>query len=208
MSDCTSARAVERALVDHTVRSASHDPHRYKGRLGMSRIHEPEDVLVAEVLGRPQDVDRDLLLLFDLGDLFEDDLHEKLHAAFPGPEYRYRSEQVEIVAGFDARYSGHADGEIETPAGPVLVEIKSTTAAKIDRIRESWRLPRRTFAQVQTYLRHGGYDRGLVVYQARDTGAICVVGVKPIRPVADDLDAKAQRVLAEVDRRVARAEAA
>lgn len=200
-------RAVERALVRYTCEAGSHDPYRYRGRLGMSRINQPEDELVAAFLGEPAHADTDRLLLFDTGDLFEADVHEKLEQIYNAEHCYYQRGPVEIVAGFDARFAGHGDGEIVTPDEAVLVEVKSTTADKLERIKEHRRVPRSCFQQVQLYMRHGRYRRCLVVFVARDSGAFYVHELRPIEAVADELDEKARRVLAEVDRRRALAAA-
>jgi len=108
----------------------------------------------------------------------------------------------EIVAGFDDRFRGHVDGE--TVYGD-LVEIKSATWMGFRLIKK--RGPKEWHrAQVQMYLRHGGYERGFLVYVARDIPAgawggipIWVFEERPDGEWADALDGKARRVLAAVD---------
>ena len=73
------------------------------------------------------------------------------------------------------------------------------TQARIDTIRATQRIPMRNFEQVQCYLRHGHYERALVVYVARDTNELYVAQVKPVVEVADKLDRKARDVLAAID---------
>jgi len=132
-----------------------------------------------------------------LGYLFEGGVVALLDGIF-GIERR----PLEIVAPFDDRFRGHID--YQTPAGD-LVEIKST----------SWRGfksviahggKRAHRAQVQMYLRHGGFERGLLVYVARDVPwdewnglPLWVVEERPDDRWADSLDRKARLILAHVD---------
>jgi hypothetical protein len=49
------------------------------------------------------------------------------------------------------------------------------------------------------YLHHGKYPLALMVYVARDTGQIHTAEIRPTRDVAEDLNRKAQMILAAVD---------
>ncbi len=112
--------------------------------------------------------------------------------------------QMEIVAAFDARFRGHVD----CPMKDQVVEIKSVNWDKFNRVRETGQAEPNHRDQVQMYLRHGGWESGLVVYVARDVPyrefdgpPLWVVEIEPDPVLADRLDEKAQRILAAVDAR-------
>ena len=108
----------------------------------------------------------------------------------------------EIVAEFDERFRGHAD--LET-AGGDLVEIKSVDWIGMEMVRQ--RGPKRAHrAQMQMYLRHGGYEKGFLVYVARDVPwkkwkglPVWVYEMRVDEKEGQRLDGKARLVLAAVD---------
>lgn len=112
--------------------------------------------------------------------------------------------QVEVVAEFDPRFRGHVDYVL----GSQVVEIKSVGWEKFIKIRDEGRAQYEHRAQVQMYLRHGGWPKGLIIYIARDVPhrefdgpPFWVFEADPDRKLADTLDAKAREVLAAIDRR-------
>ncbi len=123
--------------------------------------------------------------------------------------------EVEVVAEWDSRYRGHTDWE--SPDGD-LVEIKSVYWEKFAGIVERRRAVREHYEQVQSYLKHGGWERCHILYKARDvpweqwegdTIANCggipvwIVSVGLNREVASRLDTKAQGILRAIDKGVA-----
>lgn len=101
----------------------------------------------------------------------------------------------EVVAGFDPRFRGHVDGLID---GEVL-EIKSVSQALFDAEVRRRALPPHVW-QVQAYLRYGGWDWGQLVYKARDSGRVWVHAVRVDMLIGAQIEEKARRVLAAVDR--------
>jgi len=124
------------------------------------------------------------------------------------------AEQVrrDIVASFDDRYRGHTDHEL--PDG-TLVEVKSVGWNKIVRLRGQRKASENNIAQVQAYMKHGGFEKGVIVYVARDIPhrefykwkgdwlpPFWCVEVFPDTFVQDELDKKAKMVLTMIDRGV------
>lgn len=184
-----SASQVKQALVEFTVAHSGYEDRTY---LGMSRISDCPRVLYSDFLAGHREWDITHHLMCYAGYLWERDVKDRLKACGLYAEFSER----QIVAEFDDRFRGHSDGEITDGS---LLEIKSVTQAKIETIRVTQRIPTRHFDQVQCYLRHGRYDRGLVVYVARDTSEIYVAQVRPVPDVADRLDRKARDILAAID---------
>lgn len=114
-----------------------------------------------------------------------------------------QQQQFEIVAGFDARFRGHIDYLLNPME---FIEIKSVGWDKFCKIREANRPEYAHLAQVQMYLRHGGYQCAKIIYIARDVPhrefdgmPLWVLEIYPDDTLANRLDAKAQRILAAID---------
>jgi len=182
-------QGIQDSLVRYTV---EHSGPQMRDYLGMSRIADCPLALYREMMGQ-RIIDVPTHLRFYAGYLWERDVKARLQAVglyAPGSER-------ELIAGWDARFRGHTDGQIDG----ALLEIKSTHSGRLDYIRSTRRIPRAHFYQVQCYLRHGGLPGAVLVYVARDTGALWVHAVDPVQTVAENLDVKARRVLAAVDAR-------
>jgi hypothetical protein len=93
---------------------------------------------------------------------------------------------------YDGLVQGHPDGEVEGD----LLEIKTIECAKW--LPEPPRLPNRVFFQVQAYMHFAGYQRAHVLYLARDTGEMRVIGVSHSDTVAEKINAKLDRLVAAV----------
>jgi hypothetical protein len=113
------------------------------------------------------------------------------------------TQHAEIVAAYDSRFRGHIDHQT---ADGDLVEIKSVDWYNFNRIRAQG--PKRAHrAQVQMYLRHGGWPRAFLIYVARDMPwqqawpgfPLWVFEERPDDDWADALDAKAQDILEALD---------
>lgn len=192
------ALEVQSLLIEWTVANSGAEDRRY---LGMSGISKCPLYLYRQMTGTRVWTMQEHLNCYS-GYLFERDVKSRLvrigvmkFSLTSQPPGNCGSER-ELIAEFDNRYRGHTDGE--TWEGD-LVEIKSTVQPALDRIVMDSRLPSAHFSQVQTYMRHGGYERALVVYVARDTGALHVEHIRFIPSTADRLDEKAKRILAAVD---------
>jgi len=159
--------------------------------VGMSAMAECELELYRRYLGPRPVTDYQHAMCY-LGYLFERDLKTRL--ADLG-YYRPGSER-ELLAPFDDRFRGHTEGETVEGA---LLEIKSVTENKLMRIRRDSRLPDSHFYQVQTYLRYGPYDEAVVVYVCRDTLEHHVQVSRRKEVVGEQMELKAQRVLAAID---------
>ena len=102
----------------------------------------------------------------------------------------------EVVAPFDARLRGHIDG---LTTGGELLEIKSLSRDKFDRVQADQRVINKHFAQVQLYMRYGGWRMAYVIYRDRDTYRHMVLPV-PYQPgTAAHLESKAKAILAAID---------
>jgi hypothetical protein len=184
-----SSKQVKETLVQWTIAHSGYEDRSY---LGMSRIGECPRVLYVDFMNIRRDWDVAHHLMCYAGYLWESDIKTRLRSA---GLYAALSER-QLVAAFDDRFRGHIDGELVDGS---LLEIKSVTQAKIDAIRSTQRIPLKNYQQVQVYLRHGEYDRALVVYVARDTDELFVYEVTPNRGVQDILDEKARQILAAID---------
>lgn len=111
--------------------------------------------------------------------------------------------QIEVVAGFDSRFRGHIDYLFNPQE---IIEIKSVTWDKFCKVQTENRAEYGHEAQVQMYLRHGGWQRAKIIYIARDVPhrefqgvPLWVVETEPRAGMADKLDAKAKGILAAID---------
>jgi len=107
-----------------------------------------------------------------------------------------RSIDREIVAEFDPRVRGHIDGE--TMDGD-LVEIKTVSTVKFEKVIESDKALRDHFSQVQAYMHFGGYRHAEIIYICREDFRHYVIHVPYVRGVGEQIEAKARRVLAAID---------
>jgi len=108
----------------------------------------------------------------------------------------------ELIADFDSRYRGHTDHEL--PDG-TLIEIKSTNWRRYQQVQARGPDPRHV-AQVQAYMRHGGYPHAIIIYVARDIFhqewdglPFWCCDVPPDAAIMDILDDRAKAILASID---------
>lgn len=193
------ARELQERLLEYTVAHSGHDPAR--DYLGMSQISREEDDLLDQLRGKQQEPSREEHLLLDLGHLFTHDIKRRLEEAFKDgeDEVTFDLDEQEIVADFDERFRGHADGLMHASDQDILLEVKAVTHEKLDQVRNSGRLPRPDYDQIQMYLAHSGLDEAHVIYVGRDTGEIYVHYVKPQKHIIDKLNTKAKRILERFD---------
>lgn len=101
-----------------------------------------------------------------------------------------------VISPFDDRLCGHVDGE--TSWGDLL-EIKSVSRDKFEKILTSNRALYPHFAQVQLYMRYGKWKVAWIVYVCRDTFEHKVFDI-PYRPEkADELELRAKSILKALD---------
>lgn len=115
--------------------------------------------------------------------------------------------EMELVAPWDERFQGHIDHQLDDGT---LVEIKSVSWKRFVKMQERKKPRWKDRAQAQTYMRYGGFPHAILVYVPRDIPPwawgegrqlpFWCVGVKKSERWADELDAKARRVLACMDR--------
>lgn len=107
-----------------------------------------------------------------------------------------RRVNVEVVAPFDNRLRGHLDGDVSDTD---LIEIKSVSLSKFQKIRESKRALTRHYIQVQLYMQYGGYKRAWIIYRCRETYEHEVICVEHSHNSAMKYEGKARRILAAID---------
>lgn len=177
-------------MADHTRKVGGYQKRFY---LGFSQVHKPEEAILLDLQTGSKDPSDDEILHLSLGYVIEKDIRAKLEAigiAKPNT-------QREIVAAYDQRARGHIDGE--TCEEGQIYEIKSTVQSNLEGIEHSKKLPNKHFAQVQTYMHHGGYKSCLMVYVARDTGQLYFQEVWYIRAVGQRFENKIKAVLRRFD---------
>lgn len=184
---------LETQLINWTVRNSGIEVRNY---LGMSAIgHCPRYLYYLMLGGREHNIQSHHYCY--LGYLFERDILNRLEQL--GREVNGRDAPI-LKSGrefvdFAGRFQGHTDGEWDGD----LLEIKSV---RHDRLPgENGRLPRTHFWQIQTYMHYGSYRLARVVYVARDTGHIRVVGLRRNEKIGELARLKAATVLEAVDRR-------
>lgn len=166
--------------------------------ISMSQIGEcPRvlyDQLVAPDKARPTGKER----LFALDKELKAGVRERLHSAGLLSIFSTR----EILAEFDGapepRLRGHLDGEF---TDGVLLHVKPCLFDVLQGIRESdaHRIPRRHYEQIQMYMRHADYERGRIVYVARENGDIWLSEIRADERAQDRLDEKALGILDAFD---------
>ena len=179
-------RELRRALEKWTEENSGFEE---RGYLGMSQIWRcPAGLYDDMVNGRRRFRGRAARMCYE-GLLHERDMLERLQ------ELDLYTPGRELVAGWDERFRGHTDGEING----LLLEMKSTTLERFEQIRQENRAPQRNYEQVQMYLLYGEYEKGVVIYKCRETGEVRPVMVWPHEPTQRRLEEKARAVLAGVD---------
>lgn len=163
--------------------------------LGMSGINRCPRRLYDDFF-RPSEPTAETYRNCYLGYLWEDEAKTILEGA---GVYKPDSER-ELIAPFDKRFVGHTDGE--TTDGRLL-EIKSVNARGLERVKQDGRVKSDHFAQVQTYMRYGGYSHSLVALVCRDPLEFHFINVACVQSVGERLEEKAKKVLAAIDARAA-----
>ena len=160
--------------------------------LGMSQIYKGEaDILKEMYQGSPR-LEAYQMAIHSLANDFEGIVLKKLEKAgvvVPGSSRG-------LVADFDERFRGHTKADFVDGA---VCDIKSTIEEKLLQIKRDTRVPNAHYVQAQMYMHHGGYDRAIIVYVARDTGLVVCKSVKYDARTAQTYNEKAKRILAAID---------
>lgn len=162
--------------------------------LGMSAIGKCPREIVREYLHGKSNVNLRAHQAAHVGYLIEDDVISRLWEM--GIARMLEDSQKEVVASFDPRLRGHVDGE--TVDGDLL-EIKTVTVAKFEKVKSSHLALTEHFAQVQLYMKYGRWQRCWVIYVCRDTFEHYVVKVNYLHTQGLKYEFKAQRILAHID---------
>jgi hypothetical protein len=102
----------------------------------------------------------------------------------------------EVIAGFDKRLRGHVDG---VTVDYDLIEIKSVTVKKFQKIIETGKALHEHFAQCQLYMRYGSIQKGFIIYRCRETYEHKVFQIPYLEQIAEKLEEKARRILTAID---------
>jgi hypothetical protein len=175
------------AIIEYTARHSNLDERR--PYIGLSGIGDCEQTIYDRYFtGQPVTVKAKLKCA--IGYDFEAILIGRLKAM------GLYSDAVPIVL-YDGLVQGHLDGL----AGGDLLEIKTIErAAYLPELvhNQAPRLPNRVFYQVQAYMHYGRYERAHVLYLARDTGEIRVVGSSYNNQAGYKIEQKVERLVQAV----------
>lgn len=179
------------ALMQHLREHSGFETDR--NYLGMSAIGQcPRRLYDAFVNG--QEPTMDIHRMCYIGYLFERDARQRMTEAG-----LYRPPRVaELIAPFDERFRGHADGE--TIDGDLL-ELKSVSEEGLERVAAKGRGKVEHWLQVQTYMRYGPWQNAVIVYISRDSFRHFIVSALKDTHVGEKMEHKAKTVLAAIDAR-------
>lgn len=182
----------KKQIDDHLIQHSKLEPKR--DYLGMSVIGKCPRVVVRKYLYGENDLSLRSHQAAYEEYLIEADLLFRLQNI--GIAKTLQPEEKEVVAPFDARLRGHVDGE--TVDGDLL-EIKTVTVAKFEKVKSSHLALTDHFAQVQLYMKYGRWQKCWIVYVCRDTFEHYVVKVNYLHTQGIKYELKAQRMLAHID---------
>ena len=183
------AREIETALKQQIMKDSGLDQHR--NYLGISKLHDCPCKVYREYFA---------------GVTTSEQAHRMCYAGYHHEENVIRLLQraeisvmdcgMEIASPLDSRLRGHIDGR--TPDGD-LIEVKSVNPDKFRRISEDGRAAYAHYAQVQMYMKYGGWRRAHLIYRNRDTYEHLVIEVPYSPATADKLERKAAMILGAID---------
>lgn len=174
---------LQSAIIDFTTRVSSRHQER-RNYIGLSSIGECERVIY-DLYTHGVSHSLQARLKDAMGYALEDVLIARLTEMG-----LYRPASPIVL--YDGLVQGHPDGEVDGD----LLEIKTIESAKW--LPEPSRLPNRVFFQVQAYMHYAGYGRAHVLYLARDTGEMRVIGVSHNDNIAEKINAKIARLVSAV----------
>lgn len=177
------SQLLQSALIDYLARNSRHESHRRY--IGLSSIADC-DLVLYDRFFRGQQVTVGEKLKHFLAYEIQDILTRCISDSF---QY-IPSQAIGLHGGL---VQGHTDGALVFENQTDLVEIKTIE-------RESYlpipgqRLPNRHFYQVQAYLHYTGLIHAHVIYLARDTADLRVVGLTYNQTVGRQIAAKVDRL--------------
>jgi hypothetical protein len=181
---------IQAALDEQITRDSGLDPHR--DYLGISKVIDCPRRAVKEFLYGMTDLSDTAHRMCFAGYEHERSVIELLsHAGI----VHYAG--IEVTAPFDKRLKGHIDAQ---SVDGDLIEIKSVSTVKFQKVNESGKALRRHFLQVQLYMRYGHWQQAFVIYRCRETYEHKVIRVPYVPSQADRLEEKAKLMLAFIDR--------
>lgn len=102
----------------------------------------------------------------------------------------------ELQAVYSPLVKGHTEGE--THAGE-LVEIKSMSKEKFDKVLAEGKLPYRNYRQVQAYMQHGGYKTALVFVICTETFECQLLRIQKNATAVAQIHEKLEKILLHID---------
>lgn len=173
---------LQRTLINSTVKNSGHDQRR--AYIGLSSIGDCEQIIFDRYFqGTPATIAAHLKTAISY------DLEAVLINRLSLVNLYIPARNIEL---YDGLVQGHPDGE----AAGDLLEIK--TIERDEWIPEPHHLPNRIFFQIQAYMHFGGYQRAHVIYLARDTGALRVIGATHSPEFGLRIEAKISRLVTAV----------
>jgi len=173
---------LQQHLVNHSVKTSGHLDRR--GYIGLSEMGDCDQVVYDHYcLGRRSTVSERLkfCLVYDLA--------AALIARLKALNLYSPAHQICLFQGM---VRGHPDGYV----GGDLLEIKTIEMERW--FPEVGRVPNRVFYQTQSYLHYTGVRYAHVVYLARDTGAIKVLGITRNERVGQMIEGRLERLVEAV----------
>lgn len=102
----------------------------------------------------------------------------------------------EVVSTIDPRFRGHIDG---IAIDESLLEIKSVSTKKFEKVLQTGRALYPHFIQTQLYMRYGSFPRALIIYRNRETYEHLVIDVPYIPAKALEFENKSKSLLQAID---------
>jgi hypothetical protein len=158
--------------------------------VGMSQISKCPRQIYNEFLRGQQATDERNRMAY-LGYAFEDMVKKILNDVGLMCGYEGRE-----IVGFSERFVGHTDGE---DIYHDLIEIKSVSRNKFERVLADGRAFREHYDQVQMYMRYGVYHHAHIIYVCREDLRVKAIGISCNNSRADELVLKAKIVLDAIE---------
>lgn len=182
---------LQQQINEYIAANSRFEPHR--AYLGMSKIGDCPRRVTRELLHGTIPTDEIHRMSYTGYDQEASILKMLVEARIALPYKR------ELVSQFDERLRGHIDAvTVEND----LLEIKSLSSLKFQRVDQTRRIHPRHYVQVQLYMRYGGYRQALVVCRNRDTYEHLLFRIAYDPAQAENYEQKAKRILAAWDEKL------
>ena len=96
------------------------------------------------------------------------------------------------ISVFGGKFKGHIDGHSNQMK---LIEIKSVSTDKFERILRDIKVPTKNFFQTQTYMYNGGFKEAMIIYVCRETMEFEVRSFNRVDKIGQRMNEKALRIL-------------